>query len=199
MIDTTNSRGEALATPEVTTDELTTTVTKRAITDAPDSFTKKGAIDWLTAKGAKGIITAHAVATILGVGYRVVKDAERAGYIPAIDKCTYRLDDVAEWLLQNPRFMAQSHAKYAVTDETAKTARIIILKSWRALLKYWELDDLIAEVCYRIIQQKKTSECSESLIITRVLAKIWREMKARHINKTVSLDAINERYGEERI
>lgn len=176
--------------------EQTGEVKGRSLNEAPESFTKKSVEEFLRNRGACGIITAHGIATILNVGYRVIKDAERNGEFKSIDKCTYRLEDLIDWIMKNPRFIAQSHAKWDVTENTPEIAKTVIKKSWTALLKFWELEDLIAEVCYRMLQQKKTSECSEELVITRILAKIWREMKSRTIHKTVSLDAINEKYGE---
>lgn len=163
--------------------------------DAPEAFTKKNVKAWLISKGAKGIITANGVAYIIGIHARTVKDAERAGKITPIDKCTYTLDDVAQWLYENPRHIAQSLPKFEADEETAGMIKAVLLSNFRGLVRAWdggELDDLVNEVIYRLIQKRRAT-ISKTTVVFSICNDIWRELipRLRFKNQTVSLNDIN--------
>ena len=168
---------------------------KRDLSNAPSAFTRKAVKQWLIDHGAKGVISTSAVALIVGVSKRVVKDAERAGKLPAIDKCTYILDAVVDWLVKNPRYMAQGTRYFHVTEGTMALVKQIILNRYKGLLKLWnnDLDDLTMETCYRLSITPLGATCSDALIIIRTLNKIWHSKDVQNRRVTVPLDAISQR------
>ena len=165
---------------------------KRDLSDAPSAPTKAAIKEWLIAKGAKGIISTAAVALIVGVSKRVVKDAERSGELPTIDARTYHIDAVAAWLLKHPRYVAQGTGKYQITEDTYNHAMAILKKDYQTLIALWnnDVNDLAQEVCYRLARTVVTSECSEDLLIRRVANNIWHSKDVQQRTMTVSLDAL---------
>lgn len=168
----------------------------RDLRDAPDTATKKGVKEWLIRQGAKGIISTNAVAVIIGCSRRVVKDAENAGDIKAIDKCTYDLDSVVEWLWKNPRYIAQERKYYEVTEATYPLVREIIQRNAKTLLRLWnnDIDDLTSEICYRITRKPMgATKVSERTLAINIINDLWREKQTQQMVRTVSLDALREK------
>lgn len=168
---------------------------KRDLSNAPSAFTHKAVKQWLLDHGAKGVISTAAVALIVGVSKRVVKDAERAGKLPNIDKCTYDLNAVVDWLVANPRYMAQGTRYFQVTEDTIALVKQIILNRYQGLLKLWydDIDDLAAETCYRLSLTPLGATCSDALIVVRTLNKIWHSKDVQNRRVTVSLDSITQK------
>lgn len=166
---------------------------KRDLSNAPAAFTPKAVKQWLLEHGAKGVISTAAVALIVGVSKRVVKDAERAGKLPAIDKCTYDLDDVVAWLVANPRYMAQGTRYFQVTEDTVALVKQIIVTRYQGLLKLWnhDVDDLVNETCYRLSLTPLGATCSDTLIIVRTLNKIWHSKDVQNRRVTVSINSVS--------
>lgn len=162
------------------------------LNDAPSEFSKESIKAFLEARGMKGIVDSWTVSTILGtLSERTVRNLTNAkklkhtGTMPYV----YTIDNVVEFLIKNPAYVAQRRETWDVTEETATTIKKIVYKSWRGMLQYMDEDDLIAEVQYRMLKTPKTN-CSESRAIISILGKIYREEKNKV--KTLSLDQLNE-------
>jgi hypothetical protein len=168
---------------------------KRDLSNAPISYTHKAVKQWMIDHGAMGVLSVSAVSLIVGVSKRTVKDAERAGKLKTIDKCTYSLDAVVEWLVQNPRYIAQDTRYFKVTEETLNHVKAIILTRYQGLLKLWndDVDDLAQETCYRLSTTPMGASCSESLVIIRMLNKIWHSKDIQNRRVTVPLSSVNSR------
>jgi len=176
------------------TEKFPPDVSPRDFSSSPDAFSQKAVHEWLVARGAQEIINSDALATILGISVKTIKIAEKNKKIKAIDRSTYILKDCIPWIMEHPKYFCQQKPHWEITDSTVETIKKIIRNDWRALLRYWEFDDLCAEVQYRMITLPKTSACAEGIVIRRVLAKIWRDMKRKGLPNMVSLDAINEKH-----
>lgn len=178
------------------TEEKIETEVARDLRDAPDAATKKAIKEWLIKRGAKGIISTNAVALIIGCSRRVIKDAENAGEFKILDKCTYSLDSVVDWLMQNPRYIAQEKKYYEVTEATYPLVSSVIKQHARTLLKLWnnDLEDLTAEICYRISRKPMgATKVSEKTIIINIINDMWREKRTQQMANTVSLNALQEK------
>ena len=166
---------------------------QQTLSDAPASTSAKAVKEWLMSKGACGIITTNAVAAILGISQRVVKDAERAGKIKAIDKCTYNIDSIVEWLRANPRFMAQSSAvRYEVTPETVTEVKTILKRQYPRLLALYfnDVEDCAHDVILKLSQTVVTKPCSDYTIIVRAINNLWHSKQIQQANKTCSIEEI---------
>lgn len=178
------------------TEEKIETEVARDLRDAPDAATKKSIKEWLIKRGAKGIISTNAVALIIGCSRRVIKDAENDGAFKVLDKCTYDLDSVVDWLMKHPRYIAQEKKYYEVTEGTYPLVRSIIMQHARPLLKVWnnDIDDLTAEVCYRVSRKPMgATKVSEKTVIINIINDMWREKQTRQMVNTVSLNALQEK------
>lgn len=162
------------------------------LTDAPIAATKSAVKQWLMERGAKGIIATNAVASILGVSRRVIKNAENDGEFDVLDKCTYTLDSVAEWLLKHPRYMAQDIKEFEVTEDLYPKVKKILLATSPTLVRLWngDVDDLTHEVCCQIAKNSKSSQCSENTIIRRAINNIWHRKSTQQLTQTVSLETL---------
>ena len=165
---------------------------KRNLSNAPAACNFKSVKEWLVEHGAQGVLGLSAVSLIIGVSKRTVKDAERSGQLKAIDKCTYTIDAVVDWLIANPRHMAPGTRYFGVTDATVGKVKQISLGRFQGLLKLWnnDVDDLAHEACYRLSITPLGAACSEELIIVRTLNKIWHSKDVQNRRVTVSLDSI---------
>ena len=174
---------------------------KRELTDAPMAATAKSVREWLLERGAKGILSTSAVANVVGCSKRTVKNAENSGELPSIDKCTYELDSVVQWLLKHPRYMAQGENRFQLTEATYQNVREILLKTSPTLIKLWnnDVDDLVSEVCYQMSRTRVSGSCSEKTIIHHAINNLWHKKSTRQMVQTVSLDAIREAKGCETI
>lgn len=178
------------------TEEKNVTEVARDLRDAPDAATKKSIKEWLVKRGAKGIISTNAVALIIGCSRRVIKDAENAGAFKILDKCTYDLDSVVDWLMKNPRYIAQEKKFYEVTEATYKNVKDILLRNSKTLIRLWnnDVDDLTAEVCYRISKKPMgATRVSEKTVIINVINNLWHEKQTQQMVNTVSLNALQEK------
>lgn len=166
--------------------------------DAPkgDRLTIEGVKQWLVDHGCCAVISTNNLAALIGKHRHLVKEAERSGELESCDKCTYTLDAAAKWLVHHPRYISEvSEATWIPNDETHDLIRAIISKSYQGLLRIWnnDLEDLTAEVSFRMMKTKKTGDVPESVIIMRRLCDLWREAKNRNRHRNVSLDAIQEK------
>jgi len=156
--------------------------------DAP-SYSLRSVMEWLIGHGACGIINTRGVAYIVGCSMRVVKDAERRGEIKAIDKCTYKLESVAQWLMKHPRFISQSEPGWEIDEARLSDIRNLLVSKHQALIAMFhdDAEELVQEVAYRLMNYKKT-RCSFSTAVYSVVAKIARDEKRRI--QTVSLTTV---------
>lgn len=168
-------------------------VQERDYNSSPVALTAKAVHEWLTDRGAQEIINRNQLAVILGISPRTISLASKAGDIKTIAKGTYLLKDTIPWILSHPQYICQQKTHWDVTDETVHLIKKIIKTEWTGLTRYVDIDDLVSETMCRMIHMTRTSECPETTIIRRILAKIWRETKRRGATITTSLDAIEER------
>jgi hypothetical protein len=178
------------------TEEEIKTEVARDLRDAPDAATKKSIKEWLIKRGAKGIISTNAVALIIGCSRRVIKDAENEGAFKILDKCTYDLDSVVDWLMKHPRYIAQEKKYYEVTEGTYPLVRSIIMQHAKPLLKVWnnDIEDLTAEICYRVSRKPMgATKVSEKTVIINIINDLWREKRTQQMVNTVSLNALQEK------
>jgi len=151
----------------------------RDMFDAPN-FSHRSIIQWLTEKGAKGIINARGVAYIIGCSLRVVKDAERAGFLKPIDKATYQLESVAQWLMKNPRFIAQSQPSWEVDEKMLSDIRNILLARHQTLIAKYngDVEELVQEIAFRLSRKRRVN-ISASTAIFSVIADLIRKNNRR--------------------
>ena len=128
----------------------------------------------LAGKGITGPTSASVLAKALDISSRTVKNAEHKGQLAAIDKSTYDLEAVISWLEQCPRYISKREPNWNVYEGTAPLIESIVMKSWRVLLNSWQMEDLVAEVQFRMLRMRR-STCSESTVIIRILASIWKK------------------------
>lgn len=173
------------------TDEVTT----RDLTDAPAIFSKNGIREWLTERGAKGLMSASAIATIIGVTPRVIKNAEARGDLSIVDKSTYPIESVIEWLYANPRYIRQNVRYWQVTEETYPRVKEILQRQYKRMIELWnnDVDELTAEVCYRMGRMPMSSPVKETTVIFRTINNLWHEKQTRTIARSVSLDQMCEK------
>ena len=175
-------------------DEITQTVTPRRLREAPKAFTRNAIREFLEARGACGIIDTFALSTLLGtISQRSIRNHTNAGRLkpmnPGRPPFIYTIEAVIDWLMENPRYIAQQREMWEVTEETSTLIRKIIHKSWKTMLQFIDEEELVAETQYRMMKTPKT-ECSEGRVIVAILGKIYRDTKRQL--KTVSLDNINQ-------
>lgn len=169
-------------------------ITPRRLREAPAAFTKVAVREFLEERGMKGLVDSWALATILGtITQRTIRNLTNTGKLKSVNPNSapfvYTLEAVVDFLMSNPKYIAQRRETWAVTEDTSTLIKKILYKSWRTMLSFMEEDDVIAEVQCRMLKTPK-SECSEGRVIIRILGKIYREHKRRI--QTVSLDKINE-------
>lgn len=174
---------------------LTDEVRTRDLTDAPAVFSKAGIRDWLLERGAKGLMSASAIAAIIGVTPRVIKNAEARKDLSVVDKSTYPIESVIEWLYANPRYIRQNVRYWQVTEETYPKVKQILLHQYKRMIELWnnDVDELTAEVCYRMGRMPMSSPVKETTVIFRTINNLWHEKQTRTIAKCVSLDQMNEK------
>ncbi len=168
----------------------------RNLMTAPKAFTRVAIKEYLEEQGASGIIDKYALALLLGtMSQRAVRNHTNAGNLKPINPgnppFVYTLDAVVDFLMANPRYIAQQRAFWEITEHTAELIRVIVNTDWKTLLHYDDMDGLVSEVQYRMMKTPKTP-CSEDRVIRGILGKIWREYKRQGLNINVSLDAIND-------
>ena len=163
--------------------------TPRNYFDAP-AFSHRAVMKWLTDRGAKGIISTRGVAYIVGCSLRTVKDAERRGDLPPIDKCTYQLESVARWLMKNPRFISQDRPNWTVDEKAMEDIRNIVVSRHQNLIQKFnnDVDELVQEIACRLLKKKKNEKCSFSTAVYDVIGHIKRENL--HRVQTVSIATI---------
>lgn len=163
--------------------------TPRNYFDAP-AFSHRAVMKWLTDRGAKGIINTRGVAYIVGCSMRTVKDAERRGDLgKPIDKCTYELEHVARWLMNNPRFIAQDRPNWTVDEKMLSDIRNILLAKHQTLIARFnnDVEELVQEIAYRLMRTKKTNVSASSAIYS-IIGQIIRDENKRV--QTVSIATI---------
>lgn len=169
-------------------------VTPRELTDAPAVFSKDGIRDWLTERGARSIMSASAVATIIGVTARVIKNAESRQELSSIDKSTYPIESVVQWLYANPRYIRQNVRYWQVTEDTYPKVREILQRNYRRMIELWnnDVDELTAEVCYRMTKMPMSSPVKETTVIFRTINNLWHEKNTQTIARGISLNQLQE-------
>lgn len=171
---------------------------ERDASDAPNLFTIKGVKEWLISRGACAVISLRCVAAIVGCSTRVIKNAERAGELPSVDRCTYLRDDVAEWLLKHPRYIAQEQQpKWELNDETIGLIKALLQSKFAGLIRCWDgggLDDLVNEIVFRLTKKRRRSSVAISTVIYSVCTETYRDLKRRmeRNGQTISLNNLED-------
>lgn len=175
--------------------ETSTTVMVREEFDAPEARSVKAIKEWMIARGAKGIIGHSAVAKIVGITKRTVKNAEYAGALAPIDRNTYTLDAVASWLYANPRLLAQSIPRYQLTEETPGRVREVLQKTAPRLLELFnnDIEELTMEICCRLSKRKPRGEVTELTLIYEEIRNLYKSKSVRQMANTVSIETVRGR------
>ncbi|MEG1925853.1 MAG: hypothetical protein RR415_08895 [Ruthenibacterium sp.] len=165
---------------------------------SPSDLNTEAIMAWLKAIGLGNIVDSRMLAVKLhNVTERTIRNHAQCKKLKRAQTGSYifRLEDVAAWLTQNPRYIAQSGEYWAVDEHTKNTIRKIVLNDWKNMTKIYELDDIVSEVvAYLLSKPKNTAYISTA--IKNSLRQVWRRLKKENLHRTVSLDAIKERYGE---
>lgn len=163
--------------------------------DAPKQFTKTGVMEYLSKKGATGIMDTRSVAGLLGKDMQTIRRYVKSGRLKAnmevYNRAVYTLEDIADFILANPSVMCMSRKEFKVTDNVTELIRRIAYANWKTLTERIGIDDLVSEVTLRILQ-KKTIADGEDIggVIQHILADIYR--KSNREVKTVSLNEIHQ-------
>lgn len=164
---------------------------KRNVADAPESLTKAGVTAWLIKNGAMGIMSAAAVANIVGCSKRVVKNAEKDKKLHAVSLGVYLREDVAIWLISNPKYLAQGVPHWEITFELMEHVKRELLARYKYFVKVYpdELDDLVSEVCLIIAKKKKLTTVQESTVINSAIIDLWRKFSVAQGKKIKTISA----------
>ena len=165
---------------------------KRRIDDAPLALTHKSVKEWMIGNGAKGVMKKAMVANILGVNPRTVKNAEKQNKLKAIAPGVYTLDAVVDWSIENPKLLAQDVGYWQITEELFEHVKATLLSKHQTFIRVWhnDVEDLASEVCFRITKRKKLNYVDESYIINSAIIGLWRFVKSRGMDKTISLETL---------
>lgn len=167
---------------------------KRRIDDAPNALTKKSVKEWFISNGAKGVVKKTVIANILGINPRTVKNAEKNKKLKAIVPGIYTLEDIVDWAIENPKLLAQDVGYWEITEELLEHVKATLLSKHPTFIKVWnnDVEDLASEVCLRISKRKKLNYVDETYIINSAIIGLWRFVKSRGIDKTVSLETLKK-------
>lgn len=165
---------------------------KRNFADAPSASTQKSIREWLLERGAKGIISTTAVAEIVGVSERTVKNAENSGELSVVDKRTYTLDSVVEWLMKNQRYVAQDTGRFELTPEVYDHVRKMLHKFAQPLIRLYnnDVEELVSEICCRLTKRRLTNDVSLSTVIYREIVNFSNSKTSNRRRQTVMVNPL---------
>lgn len=168
--------------------------TKRNVVDAPESLTKTSIKAWLIKNGAAGVMSAAAVANIVGCSKRVVKNAEKDKKIQAVSPGVFVIDDVCSWLINNPKYLAQGVPRWEITFELMEHVKRELLARHRIFVSTYpdELQDLVSEVCLLIAKKKKVNTVKESTVINSAIIDLWRKYNVTKKSQLKKMDSIED-------
>ena len=154
-------------------------------------FTRESVTAYLIQRGAGAILGSRAVARLLNRDLQTVRRLAKAGKLKAdmsvYNRASYKLEDVVDFILANPRFVATTQPRIELNDEVLELMRRIAWKHWRPLVDAVGIDDLIADAGLRLMRQS-ADETAIGAVIERTFAAIYRS-RQRHV-QTVPLDEV---------
>lgn len=165
------------------------------LTSAPVAPNVKAIKEWLITKGAAGIMKLDVVCDILGISKRVIQDAVRSGKIHPLEKSTYSLDEIANFLMSNPRYIAQKKTKFALTEEIYPEIQSILKQKYPTLVKLFndDMEELTSIIACRLANTPVGNKpCTNWLRITRVINKFWHSKEVQRRKITVSIEDVGE-------
>jgi hypothetical protein len=168
---------------------------EKNLTSAPAAVNVKAIKEWLITQGAAGIMKLDAICDILGISKRVIQDAVRNGEIHPLEKSTFSLDEVANFLMVKPRYMAQKKTKFTLTEEIYPEIQNILKQKYPTLIKLWndDMEELVSIIAHRLANTPIGNKpCSNWLRITRVINKFWHSKEVQKRKVTVSIEDVGE-------
>jgi len=165
---------------------------------SPSDLNTTAITSWLKAIGLGDIVDSRMLAVKLhNVTERTIRNHAQNGRLKRAQAGSYvfRLEDVADWLVRNPRYIAQSSEHWAVDEHTRNSIRKIVLNDWKNMTKIYDLDDIVSEIVSCLLSKPKNTAYITTAI-NNSLRQVWRKLKKENLHRTVSLDAIKERQGE---
>lgn len=173
------------------------------LTDAPDVLTKQAMIDFLTEKGAKGIMDAQAMSQILGtITPRTIRYYTARGDLKPLNPTErwyiYTKESLADFLLKHPKFAMQKQESWTIDENTVPLIKDAITNcGWNGLRKYMDEDDIVGDVICKLMNSRKSTQCSLKTAICRILNDIWRKLKRSPVIRTVPPDEAKYNNGEQ--
>ncbi len=152
-------------------------------------FTRESVTAYLIQRGAGAVLNTRAVAKLLNRDVQSVRRFVKTGRLKcdmsACNRAVYRLEDVVDFILVNPRFVTTTRPRIELTDEVVELMRRIAWKHWRPLVDAVGIDDLIADAGLRLMRQS-ADESSVGAVIERTFAAIYQS-RQRQV-QTIPLD-----------
>lgn len=166
------------------------------LTSPPIAWNCKSVKNWLIENGMGAVVSATALSEFIGVSRKTIKNAENAHKLTTVDKCTYSIDSVANWLVANPRYVAQRKKCVEVTEGTYELIRTVLLSKYPRLLELYhgDVEDCSHEVAYRLGKTSAGKACSEYLLVIRAINNLWHTKQVQQANRTVSLEEARGQY-----
>jgi predicted site-specific integrase-resolvase len=152
-------------------------------------FTRESVTAYLIQRGAGAVLNTRAVAKLLNRDVQSVRRFVKTGRLKcdmsACNRAVYRLENVVDFILVNPRFVTTARPRIELTDEVVELMRRIAWKHWRPLVDAVGIDDLIADAGLRLMRQS-ADESSVGAVIERTFAAIYQS-RQRQV-QTIPLD-----------
>ncbi len=152
-------------------------------------FTRESVTAYLIQRGAGAVLNTRAVAKLLNRDVQSVRRFVKTGRLKcdmsACNRAVYRLENVVDFILVNPRFVTTTRPRIELTDEVVELMRRIAWKHWRPLVDAVGIDDLIADAGLRLMRQS-ADESSVGAVIERTFAAICQS-RQRQV-QTIPLD-----------
>lgn len=140
----------------------------------------------LIAKGIKNYISTNLLADKLGICRQTIYRARKNNQLHAIANNCYHLENIVEWIYKNPKYIIPPNNNWQLSNEVYSEITKVI-QNWQCLLKFWQLEDLIAEVQIRIARRKKNS-IPLQLVINRILGELWRNNHKKPLFNSIPLN-----------
>lgn len=164
------------------------------LTDAPESLSKTAMCEFLTEKGAKGIMDATAISQVLGtITPRTIRYYTANGELKPLNPTErwyiYTKESLADFLLKHPKFAMMKQEGWTVDENTVPLIKDAITNcGWNGLKKYMEEDDIVGDVICKLMSSRRSTACSIKTAICRILNDIWRKLKRDPMIKAVPFD-----------
>lgn len=153
-------------------------------------FTRESVTAYLIQRGAGAVLNTRSVAGLLNRDVQSVRRFVKTGRLKcdmsACNRAVYRLEDVVDFILVNPRFVATTRPRIELTDEVVELMKRIAYAHWRPLVDAVGIDDLLGDAQLRLMRQTIADESVIGAVIERTFAAIYRS-RQRQV-QTIPLD-----------